>query len=740
MRRIDRTLEPHPKSLQGEEVVVARRALVEHYRMPVEVRQRRRPPLNEKIWLSRDVREALTRLFRGKCAFCEQPVEAGFSEGVHHFRPLGNAQGRSKQSQSPDHYGWLAYEWSNLLLTCQECSRSKGSLFPVEGARALLLGTWDEAVEQERALTVDPCSVDPGRYLRFGRKGAAIGKGPVGHSTIETLSLNREGLLSARSSKFDHAVEQLGTMRDRSDVAAEGLSAALADDSPFSGSLELLLIDTFRLAGQTIRMRQPSRANLVADILSIAQRASAADWQAVLRFFESPQLGPSATDLDGPLQDGAAQAPTGYAPDSASRSSARLQSITVEDFKGLNSLRLSFVAGSAEVSGAPCAALLGENSTGKSSLLQAIALCLMGDHLRDRLPVNSLEFLPREPKSWQFSAMRGSRVAVQFDVGPAAVLQIDPDGRMEGETEPSLVLLGYGARRYFGDPKKRISRLSSVRTLFDPLATIPHPRIWLEDLSDSEFAAVARAMRDVLALRADDDIYRGAEGEILVRAHGRTSPFERMSDGYRSLFAMVVDIMRTMIDQWGNLEDARGVVLIDEIETHLHPRWKMKVMSSLRRAMPNVQFIVTTHDPLCLRGMREGEVHVLYRNADEEVEELEGLPDVSKLRAEQLLTSDYFGLASTSDPETDEALERLAISSAPGALLQQRQDRQSTGSPLSLIGDTPGEQIVNEALRRYVEDRRTMPAPDRAALRESAITAVLEGLRKQSAERGNEEG
>src|SRR5262245_14151279 len=346
MRRIDRTEEARPQSLQGQEVLSARRALMDHYGLPIALRQRRRPPLNEKLWLSNDVRQALIRLFRGKCAFCEQQAEVNSSESVHHFRPLANAQGSTKQSQSPDHYGWFAYEWRNLLLTCHECSRSKGSLFPVEGPRALVLGTWDEAVEEERALVVDPCSVDPGRYLRFGRNGAVTGRGQIGNSTIEVLSLNRQGLLSARSAKFELAVEQLAQLRDRSDGVAKALSAELADDAPLSGSLEAFLLDSFRRARRTVAIRQPSRSNLVADIVSIAQRASANEWQGVLQTFDSLQPEASVADPDEASQGSSAQSPVGYVTDTSYRSSARLRSIAIEDFKGLTNLQLSFIADS----------------------------------------------------------------------------------------------------------------------------------------------------------------------------------------------------------------------------------------------------------------------------------------------------------------------------------------------------------------------------------------------------------
>src|SRR5205823_2255078 len=115
-------------------------------------------------------------------------------------------------------------------------------------------------------------------------------------------------------------------------------------------------------------------------------------------------------------------------------------------------------------------------------------------------------------------------------------------------------------------------------------------------------------------------------GTILVRAQGELTPLDNLSEGYRSMVALSVDVMRELLGHWDALENAPGLVLIDEVETHLHPRWKMRVMSALRSALPGVQFIVTTHDPLCLRGMSNGEVLVLNRNPRTGIELLTDLP------------------------------------------------------------------------------------------------------------------
>ena len=193
---------------------------------------------------------------------------------------------------------------------------------------------------------------------------------------------------------------------------------------------------------------------------------------------------------------------------------------------------------------------------------------------------------------------------------------------------------------------------------------------------------------------------------------------------------MSLDIIRNMLRAWGNLEEARGIVLIDEIELHLHPRWKMQIVSALRHAMPQVQFIYTTHDPLCLRGMLDGEVHVLIKDDEGCAQEMTGLPDVTAMRAEQLLTSEYFGLASTVEPETMRKLDQIVLSDSRSTSPDAHFSEQINA--FSIIGDTPEKQVVNEALRRHIIEQLRSDTLDRAAVREDAVKLILERLRADS--------
>lgn len=234
-----------------------------------------------------------------------------------------------------------------------------------------------------------------------------------------------------------------------------------------------------------------------------------------------------------------------------------------------------------------------------------------------------------------------------------------------------------------------------------------------------------------MALNEDDELI--VEDDFIgVRANGRVVSIEALSEGYRSVFVMAVDIIRELIEHWGNIEQAQAVVLIDELETHLHPRWKMQVMASLRRVFPRVQFIVTTHDPLCLRGMDDGEVVVLQLDESGHVQQLKNLPAVSGMSAEQLLTSDYFGLASTADPGTELALARLA-----GDVIRRSEsgdlEVMPAGATMDLVnrlvvGDSQSQQVVQEALVQYLEAREKRGGAPIAELRAEAVSAVIEAL------------
>ncbi len=112
---------------------------------------------------------------------------------------------------------------------------------------------------------------------------------------------------------------------------------------------------------------------------------------------------------------------------------------------------------------------------------------------------------------------------------------------------------------------------------------------------------------------------RYSEGEILVAFHnGEIVPISYLSDGYQDVIGIVSDIAYRMAILNPNLgedilDKTPGIVLIDEIEVHLHPRWQQKILNGLKDIFPSVQFIVTTHSPMIVGSTLEDEAIELIR-------------------------------------------------------------------------------------------------------------------------------
>jgi hypothetical protein len=271
--------------------------------------------------------------------------------------------------------------------------------------------------------------------------------------------------------------------------------------------------------------------------------------------------------------------------------------------------------------------------------------------------------------------------------------------------------------------------------MFDPLAVIENPTRWLMDAPQGDFDAAVRALRPILLLADEAVVARPPEGhrrgkQIMLEVQGDVAPLNRLSEGYKTIVATGVDVMREMLEYWPDLESARGVVLIDELETHLHPRWKMRIVQRLRRAMPRVQFIATTHDPLCLRGLYDGEAQVLQRDDERRIERLVELPNVRGLSVEQLLTSEFFGLFSTEDPTLEDDVARYAalVAKPNRSEIEDRtlDEQRETVQTTMTVGAKPADQLLNQATNEYLLQRRQAAAAQRPALKRAAIDRVVD--------------
>ena len=139
---------------------------------------------------------------------------------------------------------------------------------------------------------------------------------------------------------------------------------------------------------------------------------------------------------------------------------------------------------------------------------------------------------------------------------------------------------------------------------------------------DAVRGAIERMLPGVSRPRVEQvgvDRIRFLVSEASESGEARTVALDQMSGGYRIMLALVADLARRMAQGNPHLGDplqSEAVVLIDEVDLHLHPSWQQRALPDLMRTFPNAQFIVSTHSPQVLTTVKPEHIVELYRAGD----------------------------------------------------------------------------------------------------------------------------
>ncbi len=151
---------------------------------------------------------------------------------------------------------------------------------------------------------------------------------------------------------------------------------------------------------------------------------------------------------------------------------------------------------------------------------------------------------------------------------------------------------------------------------------------------------------------------------------------DQLSDGEKRIFSLVVDIARQLSLRpfhMREIKSARGIVLIDEIDCHLHPKWQRMIVKALEDLFPSCQFIATTHSPFVIQGVQPGRLHTLDNApladfTDRGIEEIAfnvmdiKNPQVSKRYLEMLtVAKEYYTLLGEAKPDTVQKRAELKV-------------------------------------------------------------------------------
>jgi len=192
-------------------------------------------------------------------------------------------------------------------------------------------------------------------------------------------------------------------------------------------------------------------------------------------------------------------------------------------------------------------------------------------------------------------------------------------------------------------------------------------------------------------------------------------------------------------DQSKNPTREYALVLVDEIDAHMHPEWQRQLAGTLKKIFPKVQFIATTHSPLIPVTLAPGEVHRLRRDSDNPsqilIEHMD--EDMRRWEANQVLTSPLFDLGSTVAPEMELALEdytalvwRMDLSAQEQKRLDQASALLKVRLPLTMERDEARKayELIEAALTEKID---AMPAQKRERILNEVRVQMLDITRSR---------
>ncbi|MFO2234298.1 TIGR02646 family protein [Pseudomonas aeruginosa] len=578
--------------------------------------------------------EDLLQVFGPFCCYCESYAHTGHGV-IERFRPRTG-------TRAEGHYRHLQNDWRNLYWACPVCNRYKSNRFPLLGDACPDM-PYLYTVEKELPALLDPCRDDPDEHLRFDVSGKVIPLSARGESTIELLDLNRRQLLQTRR---EQAVLLMRAGELRMEVNITEYPAHRAVWRQLKAELD------------QVNPSYDFPAKAVADAVQ--------DFPVEFEPYASKHL------IDTESGEGL---------DTYLEKAQYVTRLRIQNFGPIHNLDLDLEA--RESSRAPCYALLGENGVGKSTVLRALAMALSGEAYTKALRCTSKKLLSD-------GAHEGC-VIVTLVGGDDVVMSFVRGKKISFSNQRSRSLVvAYGATRLLATPRHKAKpgrAHAKIDNLFDPFLPITNPTEWLEGLASDRLAEVNEVLHKLLPKEHQVQVVIARDGNLSLEVGGvPRRQLHELSDGYQCMLGMAVDIMQVLSRSGAALDSAEGIVLIDELGNHFHPAWRLQCLPAMREAFPGAQIIYSTHDPLCLRGLKEGEVAVLRRDNLNHIYALENLPTVSKLRVEQLLTSEHFGMRSTVDPELETKIQ--AYEALLGRPERTPEEEQSLSELVAELTDT----------------------------------------------------
>lgn len=355
--------------------------------------------------------------------------------------------------------------------------------------------------------------------------------------------------------------------------------------------------------------------------------------------------------------------------------------------------------------------LLGDNGSGKTTLLRAVALAGFGPAVSDvkvqenylvrNLPGQSSRPPRAEKERWPEASIRASFLLHEQDGPPGKKIEsavtVVRRGELEGlhfrgESSPAwerifeskndaFFMVGYGATRRVergesfdmgARTKSRFLRAQRVQGVFEDSFSLIPLTYWLPKLKTENPGRYKQVVNLINRLLGPGHYRFTGEtdrGDYLFEKGRMRVPFLSMSDGYRAFLGWVADLLYHICygcPSGKKLVENAGIVMVDEIDLHLHPRWQMDVIATIAKALPRMQFIFTSHSPL-VAGSLEWMNIIALKASPKLITSAQRLRQrIHGLDADQVLLTDFFGLSSTRAAAKEDRLNALTLKARQG--------------------------------------------------------------------------
>ena len=276
---------------------------------------------------------------------------------------------------------------------------------------------------------------------------------------------------------------------------------------------------------------------------------------------------------------------------------------------------------------------------------------------------------------------------------------------MYEEGSPAFFFVGYGVSRTVESPEKMDSslrrrsrhlRYERVAGLFEEQTTLMPLVAWLPSLQTSNAVRYTEVVALLSRLLPEGTDFHGRtrDGDYVFRHRGTDVQFDALSDGFRAYIGWICDLLyhaSRCCPERMQLADCRGVVMIDEVDLHLHPEWQRVVLPTISGAFPRLQFLCTTHSPIVAGTVESANLFLVL--PDDETASVLVSPEVEVhgLTADQILQSSHFGLVSTRAPDFYDELQKVshAVSRGEPGAATRFMNMNSLGAAAVTAGGRP---------------------------------------------------